>query len=554
MGLFNPTDHSINLKLVYYGPAFGGKTTNLQRLQELLDPGHPQQLLSVNTGEDTTLFFDYLPLRFRLLDRYQLRVQGYTVPGQVRFDTTRRLVLKGADGVIFVADSSRERGRENRASLHNLWRSLRGLGMDAQRLPVILQYNKRDLACARSLADLERDLNRSGHIQVASSAIHQEGVIESFRAALGLVVERVHAEYELERHGLKLGGILSALDESLEPALSARRSQSGMAPRPSQGHTVVHVGTELPGTQLPGTQPEPSAPALLEGAVCASLELAELAGSLFESRRRLSVRLERNLEQTQRTVHDLRKPLVALNNALFLMSDTDLQETGAPALKMAKEVVGHMGDLLDHCATSLKDGDPIHSSEGSEGSERVVDLGELAEGALRRLSYLAQARGVELSLRAELPRLRGVPEELTSLLSNLISNAIKYSHDGNGRRVVEVTGRRVRAGYLLAVLDNGIGVHPGDRKRIFSKYGRAERTGRISGTGLGLHIAGEIVRGHGGRLGLRSRKGGGSLFYVLLPESRLVNRSSAEAGSGRPRRCRPHAPGPSAPSPWRAGP
>ena len=109
MGLFNPSENSINLKIVYYGPAFGGKTTNLTRVKELLDPAGETAVLSVNTDRDTTLFFDYLPLRFHLLDQYVVRVQGYTVPGQVNFDTTRRLVLKGADGVVFAARTPQNR-------------------------------------------------------------------------------------------------------------------------------------------------------------------------------------------------------------------------------------------------------------------------------------------------------------------------------------------------------------------------------------------------------------------------------------------------------------
>ena len=529
MGLFNPVDNSINLKLVYYGPAFGGKTTNLRQLQQLLDPDHEQGLISVNTGQDSTLFFDYLPLRFRLLDRYQVRIQGYTVPGQVRFDTTRRLVLKGADGVIFVADSSRERHRDNRASLQNLFRSLRGLGMDAHRLPVILQYNKRDMPGARSLEDLQPDLNRPGRPHLVSTAVVGEGVLETFQTLLRKVVVGVHAEYDLERRGLGLGETLAALDRSLDSALDQAAVRPALDRKARRNTVRVELDCSGEGTEL--------AEALLEGAVSASVELAELAGSLAESRSQLSDRLEQIREQTQRTVHDLRKPLVALTNTLYLLAEVKVPPAGAPALELATEVVRHMGDLLDQCAAELKGGDAAHAPD------RVVDLNDLAEGVLRRLSSLAHGHCVELSQTAELPRLRGSPEEWTSLLSNLLGNAIKYCHDGASRRFVELTGQRTRRGYLLAVRDNGVGVLPRDRQRIFSKYVRAERTAGVPGTGLGLHIAREIAHAHGGRLGLRSRPGGGSLFYVLLPEARLISPSAVEA-SGSPRRCRPRVPEP----------
>ena len=120
MGIFNPSDKSLNLKVVYYGPSFGGKTTSLQRVYEVLNPHSGPALISLDTEEDATLFFDYLPIHLMIADRYSVRIQGFTVPGQSKYATTRKLVLKGTDGIVFVADSQRDRLRDNLVSYGEL--------------------------------------------------------------------------------------------------------------------------------------------------------------------------------------------------------------------------------------------------------------------------------------------------------------------------------------------------------------------------------------------------------------------------------------------------
>ncbi|MFH0946930.1 MAG: ATP-binding protein [Planctomycetota bacterium] len=510
MGLFNPVDKSINLKLVYYGPAFGGKTTNLQQVQAILDPGGSESLLSVNTGIDSTLFFDYLPLRFRLLDQYQVRVQGFTVPGQVQFDTTRRVVLKGCDGVIFVADSDPARQDANRASLENLAHSLRSLGMNPERVPVVLQFNKRDHPRAHPVEAMQRRLNLRGLPQFEATALVGAGVFETFRQALLLVIEQVHTEYGLEKRGLDLQTTVAAMEDALVGIRSRAPEDSDQT---KKRHVVLVPGSAGGSTGSPG--------ALLEDALLAGVELAALAGSMVEERNLLASRQSDLLETTQRTVHDLRKPLAALSNAIFLMAGGSAGNGGA--LSLAKEVVGHMGGLLDECAARLKQAD-----SGTLLS-REVDLDQVAQGVLRRMAGVAREQGVQLSIASELPRVRGSLEGLTSLISNLVGNGIKYHHQGTGKRFVELRGRPTRAGYLLGIRDNGLGIAAADRELVFSKYGRAEGRPGIQGTGLGLHIAREIARAHGGRLGLRSKPGVGSLLYLLIPAARLVAPSAAAA-------------------------
>jgi hypothetical protein len=170
-------------KLVYYGPALGGKTTNLRELHRLTDPQATSKLLSVNTADDRTLFFDLLPFELGEICGYRVAVKLYTVPGQVRYDATRRVVLAAADAVVFVADSSRGRTAENKGSFENLRINMRANGLDPSSVPIVLQFNKQDLSDAAPPEEVAHWLGAdpaSGHPAVAVRGI---GVFETFIAA-----------------------------------------------------------------------------------------------------------------------------------------------------------------------------------------------------------------------------------------------------------------------------------------------------------------------------------------------------------------------------------
>jgi len=294
MGIFDPVENTINLKLVYYGPAFGGKTTNLLRVRSLLDPNGEQSVLSINTDEDTTLFFDYLPLQFRILDQYRVRVQGYTVPGQVQFNTTRRLVLKGADGVIFVADSARARLQENVDSLLDLYTNLSRLGMSAETLPVLLQYNKQDLAECLSPPELDNYLNHLGHPSLPATALEGDQVQETFAKALQMIITRTHAEYQFARRGLSLEATLESLTRALRPAYPVSELTGAWQPGT---RTLVHVDRRVGQSLKHEVRPEQ----LLEGAVATNLELSNLLAERTAERDQLRRELRALREQTETT-------------------------------------------------------------------------------------------------------------------------------------------------------------------------------------------------------------------------------------------------------------
>jgi signal recognition particle receptor subunit beta len=183
MVFFNYATMQMAAKIVYYGPGLCGKTTNLHHIYGRTAPDSRGEMVSLETETDRTLFFDLLPLDVGVISGFKTRVQLYTVPGQVFYNTTRKLVLKGVDGVVFVADSQRAMKEANLESFSNLRANLAEIGVNLDELPLALQYNKRDLTSLLSVAELEADLNREGaHESYEASAILGQGVFETLKA------------------------------------------------------------------------------------------------------------------------------------------------------------------------------------------------------------------------------------------------------------------------------------------------------------------------------------------------------------------------------------
>ncbi|NIM00846.1 MAG: hypothetical protein GTN89_07945 [Acidobacteria bacterium] len=192
MAQWNHAEKMLYAKLVYYGPAFGGKTTNLATLHRLTDPHAEQQLLSLQTAGDRTLFFDLLPFDLGHILGYQVAMKLYTVPGQVRYDTTRQIVLGGADAVVFVADSTVDRKEQNRWSLQNLRMNLRKARLDPDRTPLLFQFNKQDKEDAAEPARVAKWLKVDVEHAVPAVATEGHGVLETFVAASQRMLERIY--------------------------------------------------------------------------------------------------------------------------------------------------------------------------------------------------------------------------------------------------------------------------------------------------------------------------------------------------------------------------
>jgi len=199
MALFNYATKEITIKIVYYGPGLSGKTTNLQYLHSKFDPSKRGKLLSLATEADRTLFFDFLPVEIGKISDFSIRFQLYTVPGQVRYNATRKLVLKGADAVIFVADSQREMKGQNIESLINMRENLISNNINPDDIPVYYQFNKRDLPNILSIEELNRDLNPDGKFEhLDAVAINGIGVEESFQRITKIVIKNILLKHKVK--------------------------------------------------------------------------------------------------------------------------------------------------------------------------------------------------------------------------------------------------------------------------------------------------------------------------------------------------------------------
>jgi signal recognition particle receptor subunit beta len=191
MTFINYASREINCKIVYYGPGLCGKTTNLQYIYDKTNPQAKGKLISLATETDRTLFFDFLPLELGTVRGFKTRFHLYTVPGQVFYDASRKLILKGVDGVIFVADSQNERMDANLESVENLQVNLKSQGYDLTTLPYVLQLNKRDLPNVASVEEMRRLLVKKSEPTFEAVASKGTGVFETLKGVAKLVLSEL---------------------------------------------------------------------------------------------------------------------------------------------------------------------------------------------------------------------------------------------------------------------------------------------------------------------------------------------------------------------------
>jgi signal recognition particle receptor subunit beta len=197
MSIVNTRDKTITTKIVYYGTGLGGKTTSLKVVHGILDPERKVRLISLKTDEERTLFFDFLPIDLGTVRGFKVRFHIYTVPGQVFYDASRKLVLKGADGIIFVADSQPGRIEANIESVENLAQNLADTGGSLEKLPYVMQYNKRDLPEVTSIEELRESLNPMKVPEFEASAIKGVGVFETLKALSKQVLQRLAKQEQI---------------------------------------------------------------------------------------------------------------------------------------------------------------------------------------------------------------------------------------------------------------------------------------------------------------------------------------------------------------------
>jgi len=275
MALVNYATREINAKIVYYGPGLSGKTTNIHYVFARVNPKNKGKLISLATQGDRTLFFDFLPVEIGSIKGFRTRFHLYTVPGQVFYNSTRKMVLKGADGVVFVADSQIMMMDENLQSLENLKNNLADMGIKFSDFPVIIQYNKRDLPNAANLEEMNRYLNPTGLPYFEAKAISGEGVLKTLTAIVKFVL-----------HDLKQMPTTHSIDfEAIEEEAPAPAAAASIAP-PEKKEEIT---AEIPRPVEPVAVPEPvmaaqaaPEPAAIEPAAPAAQAVPETPAPLHD--------------------------------------------------------------------------------------------------------------------------------------------------------------------------------------------------------------------------------------------------------------------------------
>jgi len=576
MGFINVAERTINAKLVYYGVGVGGKTTSLQQVHGIFCPRNEVQLVRINTEEDATLLFDFLPMNLGRVGGFKIRIQGFTVPGQPKYRAMRKYVLQGADAVVFVVDSQRSRLQENLESLQSMRDNLRSNGSTSEDIPIVMQYNKRDLDDILAEGELDEKFRfRQDIAAFPSVATEGLGVFEAFVEAAAQLVERKVALYGLGRDAepkeaaegvrKKLWEIcddvrrareavpIAELPETLVTVSDAPAAASpspapvasptaASAPAPNapsddedfpmryelrdeSGKTTPAADVllndsdfdlELPSGPVDFAEPPPAEveESLLDKTVRSNLELAGRFGDLDEERLLLSRKVEELVDVAQRTVHDLNRPL----SAMRLMLST-----------LAK---GYLGQLTEPVQQALQNGllavsqmerlvrDLLDSSRLDHDGMRLdftdCDLSLLLAEVLRTLRYEIEERGVHIRIEP-MPTIRADAWALTKVFMNLLGNAIAYGPTET-TTVISVFAEEDGNEWRISVRDNGIGIPAQDHPRLFRRFERGSNTGGISGTGLGLHIVKELVQGHGGSVSFVSEEKQGTTFVLHLPK------------------------------------
>ena len=253
----------VNCKIVFYGPGMSGKTTNLEIVHQKAPEENKGELTSISTDGDRTLFFDFMPLDLGNVAGMRTKFQLYTVPGQVYYNSTRKLVLQGVDGVIFIADSDRDKLAENIESYENLVENLREYGKDVRELPHVIQYNKRDHPNAMPVDELDKAMNKFGVPTFEAIAVTGEGVFPTLKVLAGMVLESID-RMDNRRSSTPAGAPSAAAPAAVPgaaPAAAARPAAGQRGPRSAGPGGAAPRRATAPGAARPPAARPPARPA-----------------------------------------------------------------------------------------------------------------------------------------------------------------------------------------------------------------------------------------------------------------------------------------------------
>ncbi len=337
MVFFNYATMQMAAKIVYYGPGLCGKTTNLHHIYGRTAPGSRGEMVSLETETDRTLFFDLLPLDVGVIGGFKTRVQLYTVPGQVFYNTTRKLVLKGVDGIVFVGDSQIAMKDANVESLVNLRTNLAEIGVNLDDLPLVCQYNKRDLPNILSLEELEDSLNADRtHESYEACAVVGQGVFETLKAISKLTLRAVKKKMLGEERISHPAPLAGTPGSSIWPAPNQEPAEALATSPEAAGPAEVETDTTVPPTPEPAfIQPAGEAPNA-EGAEIGEVTFAEAPPmEVKHVRVRSNIDILAELDKLRRNATSLPAPDRAIRRAAAELSIDDLL---ANSLNHRKEI------------------------------------------------------------------------------------------------------------------------------------------------------------------------------------------------------------------------
>jgi signal recognition particle receptor subunit beta len=464
---FNFNERTIKAKVVYYGPAQSGKTTNLEQVHRRTDPAGTHRLISLNTAQDRTLFFDLLPFSLGAVSGYDFQVQLYTVPGQVQYNATRRVVLAGADAVVFVADSRRGLLKENVAALENMKVNLLANRLVPEKVPLVFQYNKQDLPDRLPAAELDAALNAWRRPTFAAVASAGQGVMETFLAVVQDMLRTIAQKYNLKDKGLDpdaVGELVSAAFAAVvDRAARAGPSSPSSAPAP---RVVVSQPREAASAVAPGT-PEAGlvGEELLHRAIRSNVELAEALGDLV---REMNLGLASILAHTERLLAERAgSPQTRAGSVEAIHADA----------QRLRGIVQRLGAAAVPAPPVMPAAPPAAAAPPPPRAAAAVTpngLETLVRDAVARVQPLLDERGLAVTLRiapgAEPPRpAAAVPDVLAGVLEGVAATSAPRTSVGLRceRKPVLMRGREgeVRQDFLMLAVSHQ-GSLPADQQQL----------------------------------------------------------------------------------------
>lgn len=492
---FNFSERTIKAKVVYYGPAQSGKTTNLEQVHVLTDPAGDNRLVSLNTAQDRTLFFDLLPFSLGTVSGYDFQVQLYTVPGQVQYNATRRVVLAGADALVFVADSRKSMAKDNVAAFENMKVNLLANRLVPEKVPLVLQWNKRDMPDLQSESELNKALNPWGRPALPAVAVKGQGVMETFIAIVQQMLHAIAIKYNLKEKGLDPAAVpelvASAFAELLKKAGEAKPAASEAA-KPEPLAPAKIVLTQTPDASVgPALSASPDAglvaEELLARSIKSNVEMAEALsgiarqmtqglGTILSNAELLRVYREEQRDKRQEAITAIYNEAQRLRRVVqeFGQATSRIMPESQPQARSMPPAAARTHTMTASKPPTLGKGRAPEPPTPPAPPNLEGTLQEALTGAKGTLD--ARSFKVELSVPAGLQLPRCPTDLIKKAVSALVLGVSATSPGGSGtlrceKKPVLLRGRNaeeIRREFLMVALTHAATLSPTDQQRVLT--------------------------------------------------------------------------------------